>query len=110
MMLFKYMSLPYAVDSIMKDTLWFSNPENWKDPFESYFINNAYNKANVSFDFPLKDNLFVCCFSTISRSEAQWRMHSENNTSILFDISKNGFVGGSSWLLRKPPVAHPLPV
>ena len=109
-MLFKYMSLTYAVDSIMKDTLWFSNPENWKDPFESYFINNAYNKANVSFDFPLKDNLFVCCFSTISRSEAQWRMHSENNTSILFDISKNGFVGGSSWLLRKPPVAHPLPV
>lgn len=92
MMLFKYMSLPYAVDSIMKDTLWFSNPENWKDPFESYFINNAYNKANVSFDFPLKDNLFVCCFSTISRSEAQWRMYSENNTSILFDISKNGLV------------------
>ena len=92
MTLYKYMSLPYAVDSIMMDTLWFSNPEKWKDPFESYFMNNAYDKANISFDFPLKDRLFVCCFSTISRCEAQWRMYSENNTSILFDISKNGLI------------------
>ena len=92
MTLFKYMSLPYAVDSIMKDTIWFSNPEKWKDPFESYFINNAYDKADSPYDFPLKEHLFVCCFSTISRSEAQWRMYSENNTSIMFDISKNGLV------------------
>ena len=73
--LFKYMKLEHAIDSIKNDTLWFSNPEEWNDPYESYFANNAYDKAQVPFDFPLKDKLYACCFSTLPNSEAQWNAY-----------------------------------
>lgn len=74
--LFKYMKLEYAVDSIKNDTLWFADPEEWRDPHESYFMNNAYDKVNVPFDFPLeKGKLYACCFSTLPNSEAQWNAY-----------------------------------
>lgn len=84
--IFKYMGLSYAIESIDDDSLWFANPEKWNDPFESYFINNAYDTGDCPCDFPLKNNLYACCFSTISRSEAQWKMYSDNGMSLMFEI------------------------
>lgn len=85
--LFKFLPLSHAIESISNDSLWFSNPEEWNDPYESYFMNNAYEDANDSIDFPLKDNLFATCFSTISRTEAQWKSYSENGMAVMLDIS-----------------------
>ena len=85
--IFKYMRLSNAIESIDDGTLWFANPEKWNDPFESYFMNNAYDKNLKEFDFPLKDNLYACCFSTLSRCEAQWKMYSDNGMSVMFEIN-----------------------
>lgn len=87
MRLFKFLPLSHAIESISNDSLWFSNPEEWNDPYESYFMNNAYDDATVSIDFPLKNKLFATCFSTMSRSEAQWKSYSENGMAVMLDIS-----------------------
>ena len=74
--LFKYMKFEHAIDSIKNGTLWFANPEEWRDPYESYFMDNAYDKAKEPFDFPLeKGKLYACCFSTTPNSEAQWKAY-----------------------------------
>ena len=90
--LFKYMKLEYAVDSIKNDTLWFSNPEEWKDPYESYFLDNAYDKDNVPFDFPLeKGKLYASCFTTLPNSEAQWNAYT-SGLGIMCQLSTNKFL------------------
>ncbi|MBQ8807313.1 MAG: DUF2971 domain-containing protein [Bacteroidaceae bacterium] len=90
--IFKYMSLSYAIDTIRKDTLWFSDPEEWNDPYESYFMNNAYVNANNPFDFPLKEKVYASCFTMVSNSEAQWKAYCDQGISIRFDILRDEFL------------------
>ena len=89
--LFKYMKLEHAVDSIRNDTLWFANPKEWRDPYESYFMNNAYEKAKDSFDFPLENKLYACCFSTLPNSEAQWNAYT-SDLGIMCQLSTDEFL------------------
>ena len=90
--IFKYMSLQNAVKSINDDTVWFSNPEEWNDPYESFFMNNAYDKAGAPFDFPVKNKLYASCFTAVPNSEAQWHAYAENGVSIKFDILTADFL------------------
>lgn len=101
MTLYKFMSLSHSINSITNDTLWFSNPKKWKDPWESYFIECAFDKDQKPFEFPIKNRVFACCFSTVGRSENQWRMYSEDNISIMFEIPLKNLIDSLEPLTSK---------
>ncbi len=88
---FKYMKLERAVDSIRNGTLWFANLKECRGPYESYFMNNAYDIASDSFEFPLENKFYACCFSALPNSEAQWNEYT-SGLGIMCQLSTDEFL------------------
>lgn len=99
--LFKVVSLENFLNSIEQfqrlvskqvsgNYLWFSNPEQWKDPFESLYINGKYGPNKQ--DFPLKGRCFCSCFSDTRSCEPQWNMYSDKQIAVQMKITREHLV------------------
>ena len=96
--LFKIVPVNRLVSTLgPKHYLWFANPKIWDDPFEKRFIVTPFKTASGNVDYPLKDQIYCCCFSEIRVCEAQWKIYSSkcnsnqesNQESILLSIKKD---------------------
>ncbi len=84
--LFRISSYENAINSLIGKYLWFSRPNEWKDPYELFFYNATYDGR----PFGLKDRCFVACLTPIRISEAQWFMYGNGATNCLrFDFNKS---------------------
>lgn len=82
----KYMGLENALSCIRNNYLWFANPLIWKDPFESWFINNKYNINGKNEEYPLKNKIYITCFTKLATCEAHWKTYSHNDIGISLEI------------------------
>ena len=82
---YKYMSARTAELCLNSNTLMFSLPSAWKDPYESRFYNADYHKVEkVSSD----KRLYACCVTENKLSESAWRMYTDetNEPCVKFCI------------------------
>jgi len=84
---YRYYSLESAKLSLKSNSLWFSNPTEWDDPFEKLFIEAKYQHNGITKDFPLKNRLFCICITDEDNSLASWDAYSNNQTAIRFQLS-----------------------
>ena len=84
----KYIPLERTLIALNEHKLWFANPEVWKDPYESYFLNNSFGDH----DCILKNRVWASCFTTRGRSEAQWKAYSENEPSMMLELEGASFI------------------
>lgn len=87
-MIYKYMPLDYAIETIKNRYLWFSNPEKWKDPFEKRFINAKYLVNKNLYDFPLKGKVFSTCLTQTTSCEAHWSNYANGQIGISLKIKR----------------------
>ena len=81
-LLFKFMPLEYALDAVDNQHLWFANPCEWPDPFESRFIQNTYKIKGVEKPYPWKGRVFCMCMTEKSTSEAYWNTYSKQDIGV----------------------------
>lgn len=56
--------------------LRFSNPENWKDPYEKLFLDSKYLFSGSEEDeYRLKNRVFCICLTPVNSSEAAWKVY-----------------------------------
>lgn len=89
-LLYRFMPLEYALDTLNQGHLWFANPIIWKDPFEKRFLEARYHMQdlNQDRDFPWIGNVFCSCFTQVSTSEAYWNRISDG-IGIEFKFIRN---------------------
>lgn len=89
---YKYMPIKTALICLQNNTIRFSVPTEWKDPFEKYYYTAGYSNVMPN---PLFDTrLFACCLTQNSDCEAAWKMYtedSENNPCVQFKIFPGQF-------------------
>ena len=87
-LVYKHMSLENALRTLETRSLWFANPENWKDPFEKRFLNAKYISKGEEVAFNWKDRLFCTCVTQTISSEAFWHTYSQGEIGVEFRIDR----------------------
>lgn len=82
------MPLEYALETLNKRQLWFSNPTVWKDPFEKLFIEAQYKYDGKLHDFQWKNRVFCFCLTQTPASEAHWNTYVQQGIGIEFRINR----------------------
>ena len=85
--IYKYMPIETALLCLQNNTIRFSFPSKWTDPFEKYFYTANYNNVMPSPKFDTR--LFACCITKNSDCEAAWKMYTndvDNNPCVQFKI------------------------
>lgn len=91
--LYKYMPLEHALSTLKNKKFWLSDPREWIDPFEKYFLKATYLTPTGKYiDFPFLGRTFATCITHERYSEAQWITYSENSIAIRFDIDTKLFL------------------
>ena len=91
--LYKYMPLEHALSTLENKSFWLSDPCEWIDPFEKFFLKAKYlTPGGDSIDFPFLGRTFATCITHERHSEAQWITYSENSIAIRFDIDTFKFL------------------
>lgn len=85
--IYKYMPIKTALLCLQNNTIRFSIPTKWTDPFEKYYYTANYCNVmpNPSFD----SRLFACCLTQNNDCEAAWRMYTndtDNNPCVQFKV------------------------
>ena len=93
----KYIPLERALQAVIDNKLWFSNPEKWLDPYESFFLNNSFDDH----DCVLKNRVWVTCFTTRGRSEAQWKAYTENDLALMLELDGQSLLNQLSEIMQK---------
>lgn len=88
-LLYKIMPLEYALSALNTNSLWFTKPETWKDPFEKRFIDNYYSIGGKTRQFPWKNKVFCTCMSNVYGSEAQWAAYKKGDIALTFKIKRD---------------------
>ncbi len=91
--LFKYMSVEYAIKFLETGILRFVEPSSWMDPFEVRFYNADY-RCIAGFIPP---RVYCSCFTQQRSNEAAWRMYSQGSNGIAartirFEFSRSEFL------------------
>ena len=87
-LVYKYMPLENALRTLETQSLWFTNPESWKDPFEKRFLNAKYISKGKEAAFNWKDRLFCTCVTQTISSEAFWHTYSQGEIGVEFRIDR----------------------
>lgn len=87
-LLFKFMPLEYALNTLKGHHLWFANPCTWLDPFEKRFIENKYIIGGTEKDYPWKGRVFCMCMTEKSTSEAYWNTYANNDIGVSFKFKR----------------------
>jgi Protein of unknown function (DUF2971) len=93
---FKYYRFDqYGIEAVYNNTLWLSNPQFFKDPYDSHlnFLTNI-NKNNDS-DLMMKkekeirNGLGICCFTKTWSNPRMWKEYADNHAGfcIEYDLS-----------------------
>lgn len=90
--LYKHLPLEYALKTLENKTLWFANPKEWEDPFESRFLNATYTKSGKIIHFLWVDRLFCTCMSRTSSSEAFWKVYGYNQICLELRINRKALL------------------
>ena len=79
--MFKYLNLETAIVCIQRGILRFSEPDVWRDSFESRFYTADYRniKHCPATDTP---KLYACCFTYEKMSEAAWTTYNANQKGL----------------------------
>lgn len=79
--MFKYLNLETAIVCIERGILRFSEPDLWRDSFESRFYSADYRniKHCPATDTP---KLYACCFTYKKMSEAAWTTYNANQRGL----------------------------
>ena len=87
-LVYKHMSLENALKTLKTQSLWFSNPEKWKDPYEKRFLNAKYTSKGNEVSFLWKERLFCTCVTQTVSSEAYWNTYSHGDIGVEFRIDR----------------------
>ena len=90
--IYKYMPIETALLCLQNNTIRFSIPANWTDPFERYFYTANYDNVMSSPEFDTR--LFACCLTQNRDCEAAWKMYTndtEKNPCVQFKIYPGQF-------------------
>lgn len=90
--IYKYMPIESALLCLQNDTIRFSIPTKWDDPFEKYFYTADYRNVmpNPGFD----TRLFACCLTQNRDCEAAWKMYTKDpdkNPCVQFKLYPGQF-------------------
>lgn len=90
--IYKYIPIKTALLCLQNNTLRFSIPTKWVDPFEKYFYTANYSNvmSNPKFD----TRLYACCLTQNSDCEAAWKMYTndtDKNPCVQFKIYPGQF-------------------
>lgn len=77
--IYKYVPIDTAISCLRNNTIRFSQPNQWKDPYESLYYTANYKNVMKRDSFGRR--LYACCLTTIKDCEAAWRMYTEDEKS-----------------------------
>lgn len=83
--IYKYMDFNGAVNLLKNGCIKFSNPQAWAttDPYETKVVSGKYRFGNGKcFPFPLKDDIYVSCFTEQYSCEAQWKSYAKQGSKM----------------------------
>lgn len=86
MNLYRVIPIKRLKQSIETQSIRFSNPEEWKDPYEKYFLNCIFPYQKNSGKLPIKNKIFALCFSKRYNSEAFWNVYTPDNDGVRLKI------------------------
>lgn len=88
---YKYLSLRRAFECLDNNAFWFSNPMQWRDPYEKLFLKAKYFLRGVSrpAGYPY-DKIYCFCLRENPNCEAAWKMYGDD--VVRFKIDWKGFV------------------
>lgn len=89
---YKYMPINTALLCLQNNTIRFSVPTEWKDPFEKYYYTADYR--NVMSNSLFDTRLFALCLTQNRDCEAAWQMYtndSDKNPCVQFKIYPGQF-------------------
>lgn len=81
----RYTSLPNLLDSLYKKSITLSDPENWDDNNDSYFI-KLYKG-----EFDLK-SVLALCFAESKESYHYWKIYSGNSSGVCIEFVKDSLL------------------
>ncbi len=90
----KYLSLEHALDMIEEERLYLANPTEWKDPYESYFMQATYSEDSTTKSyaglFKPSRQLYCTCFTDAFQNDAQWNLYHGEDMAVMigFDVKK----------------------
>ena len=89
---YKYMPIETALLCLRYNSIRFSIPTKWDDPFEKYFYTANYGNVMPYQKFDTR--LYACCLTHNRDCEAAWEMYSknpDNNPCVQFKIYPGQF-------------------
>ena len=90
--IYKYMNLSTALKCLETNTIRFTIPSNWPDPFEKLYYQADYSNVLRSRNF--RRDFVACCLTTTENCEAAWKIYTndyENDPCIQFKIGIGSF-------------------
>lgn len=75
------------IQMIQNESLYFSNPECWDDPLESYVLDRQYVNNIGKCDYPIKDRIGICCFTQTAANEAQWKVYNNPQNDVIVQVT-----------------------
>ena len=91
--LYRYINFETLVGMIQEKALTFVLPELWEDPYEGkplldFLIEkkNTYERIILTLIY---QKTFGQCWTTLSESDAMWRIYSYNNRAVRIKVSKD---------------------
>lgn len=85
--IYKYLTLNSALKLLQNNTLLFSNPAAWQDPYEKKVVEAKFVVDGKTLDFPLKDKVFAACFTEQYSCEAQWRAYAYGKKDVVVELA-----------------------
>ena len=89
---YKYMPIETALLCLHNNTVRFSIPTIWDDPFEKYYFTANYSNVMQNPEFDTR--LFACCFTQNKDCEAAWKMYTKDpdkNPCVQFKLYPGQF-------------------
>ena len=90
MTIYRYFPLKYIKQLLEKQVLFFSNVLNWEDPYENFlFKQNVVTETGTPFRMNRSCPVyFGQCWTTLSESDAMWRIYSVKMNDLKLDVKK----------------------
>nr|WP_315154468.1 DUF2971 domain-containing protein [uncultured Flavobacterium sp.] len=72
----------YSINSLLENYLYFSNPRNFNDPFDCITNREKYILKGSLGIIQHRENIGVCCFSTINDNPLMWGHYANSYTGF----------------------------
>jgi hypothetical protein len=77
----RYTKLPFLLDILQKNKLFFRNPVSWEDKNDAYFLETYKKRRGLK-------TLLALCFAETSETYLHWKIYSGDESGVCIEFNK----------------------